>query len=195
MALTSDYAPDVRQAYGLPRVKTLRSPVRESAAWLAVDAATGSTALRRLVSVAAAATGAGYAQVSLLTDRQIIVAVSDPLGGPDRDSRLEDALCSVAVLSGDVLVAADTRSHPWLRDLPSVTSGRVGAYLGVPLAVMDGTLVGALCLYATASRAWAPHEVSLACQVGDIVTAELREAMALTGAGRPPRRGTAAPDS
>ena len=88
-------------------------------------------------------------------------------------SDLADSLCTVTVLSGDVLVAADTRTHSWLLDLPPVTSGAVGSHLGVPLVLADGTTVGALCVYGPHPREWTDRHVGLTCDVADIVAEEL----------------------
>ena len=80
----------------------------------------------------------------------------------------------MTVLSGDILVAADARSHPWLHDLPPVTSGAVAAYLGVPLRLADGTAVGALCVYGSQPREWSDRDVTLVAAVADVVTLELQ---------------------
>ena len=53
---------------------------------------------------------------------------------------------------------------PWLdarvAALPPVTSGAVGAYLGVPLVVSGGQVVGALCVYDVAAHEWSALDVS-----------------------------------
>lgn len=80
----------------------------------------------------------------------------------------------MTVLCGDVLVAADTRTYPWLLDLPPVTSGAVGSYLGVPLLLADGTALGALWVYGWQPRERTDRHVGLTSDVADIVAEELR---------------------
>ena len=53
-------------------------------------------------------------------------------------------------------------------------AGEVGAYLGVPLPLGDGTLVGALCVYDREPREWSGRDVTLVCQVADAAVLHLR---------------------
>ena len=165
----------MRRASGLPDVVALREPLRTGAAAGLLQRAAGDPVLDALVELAAAAAGAATAQLALLTDQHVVAAVGGRLRGRVGDTvPLEASLCSVTVLSGDVLVAADTRRHPWLRDLPPVVTGQVGAYLGAPLPAGDGSLVGALCAYDPEPREWSSRDVTLLCQVTDVVALHLR---------------------
>ena len=165
----------VRRASGLPDVAALREPLRTGAAAGLLQRAAGDPVLDALVELAATVSGAASAQLALLTDRHVVVAVGGQLPWRVGDTApLGASLCSVTVLSGDVLVAADTRRHPWLCDLPPVVTGHVGAYLGAPLPVGDGSLVGALCAYDPEPREWSGREVTLLCQVTDVVALHLR---------------------
>jgi len=157
----------------------MRSPERLAKARLVIEGAAGSGLLSSLVDLAARVTGSAQAQLSLLADEQVAAAVRDtePQAGA-RVTALEDALCTVTVLSGDVLVSADTRSHPWLHTLPCVEAGQVGAYLGVPLDLGDGLLVGALCVFESQPRDWSERDVGLTCDIADVVVLELRRAVA-----------------
>ena len=84
--------------------------------------------LRGLVRLSAQVSHADCAQLSLLADQQVATAVRCDDGGyADQLSPLEESICTVTALSGDVLVAADAASHPWLHDLPPVRSGAVGS--------------------------------------------------------------------
>jgi len=164
----------VRRASGLAEVASLREPLRTGAA-VALLAQAEDPVLGALVELAASVTGAPSAQLALLTDQHVVVAVGGRLPWRVSDTApLEGSLCAVTVLSGDVLVAADTRSHPWLCDLAPVVSGHVGAYLGAPLAGPDGSLVGALCAYDAEPREWSGRDVTLLCQVADVVAVHLR---------------------
>ena len=164
----------MRRASGLPEVDALREPVRTTMAVGLLPQLEGDPLLGALVDLAASVSGSASAQLALLTDEHVVVAVGGRLRAVVGDSGpLESSLCTVTVLSGDVLVAADTRSHPWLRDLPPVVSGEVGAYLGVPLPARDGSLVGALCAYDRKPREWTGRDVTLVCQVADAAALHL----------------------
>lgn len=171
----SDRLVDLRQASGLPPVDDLREPARLARLRPVPERASGSPILVRLLSLAGEASGADSAQLSLLLEHQIATSVR--CGSSEYAASvtaLEDSLCTVTVLSGDVLVAADARSHPWLVDLPPVLSGAVGAYLGVPLLLADGTAIGAMCVYGPDPREWSARDVGLTCDVADIVALELQ---------------------
>ncbi|MCU1693696.1 MAG: putative sensor protein [Frankiales bacterium] len=168
-------AADVRRASGLPDVALLRVPARAARVQALADRMAVSTLLPGLVRLAARTAGTDDAQLSLLSDAQTSLSVRCSAGGcATRQGSLEESLCTVTVLSGDVLVAADARSHPWLSDLPPVTTGAVGCYLGVPLRLADGTTVGALCAFSPTPREWTQAQVSLTCDVADVVALELQ---------------------
>ena len=175
---------DVRRASGLPGPDVLLAPDRTRRVDDLVDRLPTSAVLPGLVRLMASVTGTGTAQLSLLGQEQsALVACAGALctstAGP-----LEDSLCTVTVLSGDVLVAADARTHPWLHDLSPVTAGAVGRYLGVPLRLQDGTIVGALCAFTPDAGAWSQEQITQGCEVADVVAAELqRLASGLAGRG------------
>lgn len=167
--------PVLRQASGLPSADVIRDAKRVGRVGHVLAGSGSSTVLRGLVRLSAQVTNADCAQLSLLAEQQIAVAVRCEDGGyAEHVSALEDSVCTVTALSGDVLVAADARSHPWLHDLPPVLSGAVGSYLGVPLPLADGTVVGVLCVYGPLPRAWTDSDVTLVCAVADVLTLELR---------------------
>lgn len=165
---------DVRRASGLPDPDVLRVPARIERVRAIVDRLPGSAVLPGLVHLAARVARTEKAQLSLLAEEQsaLLACVGrecSTVVGP-----LQDSLCTVTLLSGDVLLAADAGSHPWLHDLPPVTTGQVGCYLGVPLRLGDGTTVGALCAFDAQARPWTEEEVARACEVADLVALELQ---------------------
>ncbi len=142
----------------------------------------GSTAaLDRLAELAARLLGTASAQVSLLSDVQLVAggagAASDSVG---RTGPLEASLCTVTAAAGQpALIVTDARSDPRVRHLPPVEGGAVGAYLGTPL-VSDGTVVGVLCVFDSEPRAWSDTDVATLRQLAASVVTEL-ELSALVG--------------
>lgn len=174
----------VRQASGLPSADTIGDPARLARVRELVAGVNGSTVLAGLVHLAGRVADVDSAQLSLLADEQVATIVrSRGAAVCEQVSPLEDSLCTVTVLSRDVLVAADAREHPWLRALAPVVSGAVGAYLGVPLLLGDGTVVGALCVYGPQPRKWTDWDVGLTCEVADVVALELQRLAAGAGGG------------
>ena len=124
---------------------------------------------------AAALVDASHAQVSLLDESEQVVAVAHGIALADDDRRgpLEDSLCTVTAASGRPLVVTDARTHPWVADLPPVTSGAVGSYLGVLLRDENGLVLGSLCAFDSAPRTWTDLHLAHLTSVAELVSAEL----------------------
>jgi PAS domain S-box-containing protein len=157
-----------------------RDARRREAAERLLPSGEGSRGLDRLVDLTARLLAAPSVQVSLLTGVQVIAAgVGLPPGKVRGESPLEDSLCSVTATQQAPLVIGDARSEDGFRDFPPVRSGRVGAYLGVPLRGDDGEIIGALCVVDVAARAWTETDVATLEQLADAVVTELELAALL----------------
>jgi PAS domain S-box-containing protein len=131
-------------------------------------------ALDRLAELAARMVGASSSQVSVLTDVQHVAAGAGlPPGTVGSDEPLAESLCAVTASSGTVLVVPDTRADVRVRDLPPVTSGRVGAYLGAAMVATDGKVVGELCVYGPEPRAWTDTDVATVRGLAESAVTEL----------------------
>ncbi|WP_338073711.1 GAF domain-containing protein, partial [Kineococcus siccus] len=131
--------------------------------------------LARLTRLAAQLLGTSSAQVSLLTDVETIAGGYGPEAGrPGEQKPLGATICSLTASSRAPLAIADTRRDPRVADLPPVTSGAVGSYLGVPLTADGGAVVGAVCVFAPAARTWDERDVDVLQQVAATVAAELQ---------------------
>jgi len=138
--------------------------------------ALGSRALQRLTGLAMRLTGADAAAISLVGDVETLVSGAGvPPGTLGRQVPLAESLCVVVLdAAPEPVVVPAAAQDPRLAGVPSVRSGAVGAYLGVPLTVFDGSVVGALALYGGAERQWADTDVALLRQLGDAVSSELQ---------------------
>lgn len=76
--------------------------------------------------------------------------------------RLEgETFCHHAIASSGPLVIPDTRADPRYREIPTVESLGVAAYVGVPIRLPSGEVVGSFCVVDTAPRAWTEREVQV----------------------------------
>ena len=147
---------------------------RTSAASRLLPGVGQTPALNRLAALAARLLASPSAQVSLLTTTQTIAAGSGlPEGAVGSQGSMEDSLCTVTAALGGPLVVSDAQADERVTRLPPVTSGAVGAYLGVPLTTTDGAQVGALCVFDRAPHAWSAYEVALLEELAGAVMAEL----------------------
>ena len=107
--------------------------------------ALGARSLQRLTDLATRLLGCDCAQVSLLGEAQTALAGTGlPPGGVGTQLPLTDSLCAVAVATGAPLVVPDAARDERVRDRDPVRSGAVGAYLGIPLRMAGGEIVGVL---------------------------------------------------
>ncbi len=138
--------------------------------------AVGSGALQRLTALAVQLLGADAAQVSLFGDDELVLGGTGlPQGTVGIRVPLAESLCAVtSAASPDPVVAPDARADPRLAALPPVASGEVGSYLGIPLAVFEGQVVGALSAFGREPRRWSAADVALLRQLGDSVATELQ---------------------
>jgi PAS domain S-box-containing protein len=134
----------------------------------------GIPALNRLAELAARLLGAGSAQVSLLSDVQLVAGgAGQALSSVGLEGPLEESLCTVTVASGAPLAVSDAGADVRVSELPPVRSGNVGSYLGVPLVADDGQTIGALCVFDPEPRTWSDADVALLEQLAAPVVAEL----------------------
>ncbi len=159
----------------------LDDPVRLAAVRRLMPASVDNPTLDRLCALAARLLGTGSAQISMLSDGQLVAAgVGDgtPVGGLTLSAR-SASLCAVTARSGQALVVECAPEDPRVRDLPPVLSGTVGAYLGIPLVDATGQVLGALCVFDPDPRPWTPGEVAVIEELAPAVVAELERAAAV----------------
>jgi PAS domain S-box-containing protein len=158
----------------------LDDPRRIAAAIRLEQSVSGNEVLDRLSGLAARLLNAGSAQVSLLTDVQVVAggvglgAVAMSHGPTAR----QDSLCGVTAASDRPLVIEDAHRDARVDTLPPVLAGAVGSYLGVPLADGDGFVVGAFCVYDRSARSWSESEILVLTELAAATTAELERSAA-----------------
>ena len=158
-----------------PDLSVLDDADRRAAVAALVAEGPAGERVQQLTTLAARLLRTPFVQVSLLRgSEQVIAAAHGPqLASTDRQSPVLDSLCSVTAAQGEPLVVTDARTHPWVRHLPPVTSGAVGAYLGVVLRDTRGHVLGSLCAYDTVPRAWTEEQVTVLTVLGESVVTEL----------------------
>ncbi len=154
-----------------PGAASGRGPAPARSVWSRVA---GTAALDRITELAAHLLGTSASQVSLLSDVQTIAGGAGLApSAVGSQGPLEDSLCTVTADLGGPLVVPDAAGDDRVRDLPPVTSGAVGSYLGVPLSGEDGRPFGALCVFDGAPRPWSPSDVRVLEQLSRAVVSEL----------------------
>ncbi|WP_432572554.1 SpoIIE family protein phosphatase [Kineococcus sp. SYSU DK005] len=135
--------------------------------------------LDRLAGLAARLLGAGSGRVALIGTEQALLGAAgpQPTAGEEGEGPLAQWLCTQTAAAGAPLAIADTAADERVADLAPVASGMVASYLGVPLRVQDGSgadrVVGAVCVFEPAPRAWSSQDVQLLQQIAAAAAAEL----------------------
>ncbi|MCZ2858550.1 SpoIIE family protein phosphatase [Blastococcus sp. VKM Ac-2987] len=169
---------------GSPADDPLTDPLRIAAARRLLLEVRGPAAFDRLSGLAARLLGAAHAKVTLFTDHDVVVGgyglPAGVVGGP---ALLTGALSAITVRQGRPLSIAAAAEEERVADLPAVTSGQVGSYLGAPLMAASGQVVGALAVYDSAPRAWSGDAAELLEQLAASVVAELELSAAQSAVG------------
>ena len=162
---------------------------RERAARLAARAA-----FDRVTRLVAEVLHVPVALFTLVTDERQVFKSSVGVGEL-RETPLSHSFCRHVVESGAPLEVVDARSHPKVRDNPSIEEYGIVAYLGVPLTTSDGVRLGALCAIDHEPRQWTGRDHGVLEDLAGAAMAEveLRRAnrAVAAAAGRAALRGHA----
>ena len=80
--------------------------------------------------------------------------------------------CHFTIRSADPLVIPDTRADPVYRDVPTVQTLGVSAYVGIPI-VIQGQVVGAFCAIDVVPHPWSEMEISTLKDLAEVAVGEI----------------------
>ncbi|MEP6999416.1 MAG: ATP-binding protein [bacterium] len=127
----------------------------------------------RLTRLAVRLVGVPAAFISLVDENRDFYKSACGFGEPLATTRelSGPTFCHLAIQSREPLVIPDTAADPRYRDVPTVRSLGVAAYVGIPL-VFDEQVIGSFCAIDVAPRAWAPRDIET---LRDLAAITLRE--------------------
>jgi GAF domain-containing protein len=161
-----------------PDLRVLADPARVAAVERLLATGPPGTAVQRLTGLAARLLDTPCAQISLLTaQEQVVTAAVGVDWSRQQRSPASDSMCSVTVALGRAFVVEEAAGHPWVYDLPPVTSGQVSSYLGVILTDAAGHVLGSLCVYGDRPRSWADGDCDTMTALAEVVAAELEDSV------------------
>jgi len=122
----------------------------------------------RLTRLAAKLTGAPITFTSLVSGDRDFYKSSFGFPEPLASEReiCGTTFCHYALVSEGPLIIESTVDHPIYRDVPTVTSLGVRAYLGVPLINSAGHAIGSFCAIDVKPRKWTPLDVEVMQELG-----------------------------
>ena len=126
----------------------------------------------RITELASRLLGAPVALISLVdADRQFF---KSQVGLPapydvSRQTPLSHSFCQHVVATRDMLVVTDAGNDPRVRDNLAVRDLNVSAYLGVPLTMPDGQVLGSLCAIDGVPRQWSDNDAASLRDLAELV--------------------------
>ncbi len=126
--------------------------------------------------------------ISLVDDNRDFYKSAAGFGEPLNSARQLSGrtFCHYAIQSSAPLVIDDAAAHPVYRNVPTVQSLGVGAYVGVPLVMDGGQAIGSFCAIDIKPRRWTPVEIEALTELAASAKREI-ELRAVTRAERAAR--------
>jgi diguanylate cyclase (GGDEF)-like protein len=131
--------------------------------------------LDRLTALARKLLGVPATFVSVVDASCDIYISHDGLPEPLATTRRLEGLsfCHLAIASSGPLVIPDTRGDPGYRHIPTINSLGIAAYLGIPLHLPSGEVLGCFCAIDTEPHDWSPTDVDVLVELADAAEREI----------------------
>ena len=116
----------------------------------------------RLSALAALILKTPISLLSLIDSHRVFIKSSSGLPEPwasAREAPLSFSFCKHVVGTTAPLVVEDSRLHPVFADHPATREFQVIAYLGIPLVLNDGFVLGSFCVVDTKPCVWTGPEI------------------------------------
>ena len=135
-----------------------------------------SIALDRLTRIACKLLDAPVALISMVgRDFQFFKSAHgmNELMPEQRRTPLSHSFCQHVVASGQPFVVEDARAHPLVDDNFAIEELKVEAYLGIPLELPDGFVMGSLCAIDSKPRPWSAQDVLILSELANSVMLDI----------------------
>ncbi len=160
----------------VPAACALKDPKR-----LAAVKATGlldtppTAGFDRITRLGAAVLNVPATFISLVDDHRDFYLSHCGFGEPLASERQlsGQTFCHFSIQGERPLVIPDTRADPVYAKVPTVESLGVAAYIGAPLVLLSGEVIGAFCAIDFAPHAWTESQVLAATDLASLVVSEI----------------------
>lgn len=134
-----------------------------------------SEVLDRLTALARKLLGVPATFVSIVDGDCDVYLSHDGLPEPLATTRRLVGLtfCHLAISSPGPLVIPDTRAHPVYRQIPTVESLGVAAYLGIPIRLPSGDVLGSFCAIDVEAHDWSATDVEVLVELAHSAEREI----------------------
>jgi PAS domain S-box-containing protein len=144
----------------------------------------------RLTRLAAKLTGAPVTFVSLVSEDRDFYKSCFGFPEPLASERqlTGTTFCHFALVSKGPLVIENALDHPIYRDVPTVHTLGVRAYLGIPLVTHTGQAIGSFCAIDFQPRKWTPLDIEVMQELAESTLREIELRSALRALDNEQRR-------
>jgi two-component sensor histidine kinase len=160
-----------------PLTDSLRNPGRLAAlADTDLPDSAAEEAFDRLTRMVTRLLGVPVALVSLVDDTRQFFKSQQRLQAPysrERQTPLSHSFCQYVVIDRAPLIVTDAENDARVCDNLAIPDLGVRAYLGVPLQLASGHVIGSLCAIDTVPRAWSDADLASLSDVAEIVMSEI----------------------
>ena len=129
-----------------------------------------------LVDLANKFLGTPVALISLVTNERQFFLSSSGLGEPwasCRETPLTHSFCQHVVKRNEPLIVTDAKRHELVKDNLAIDELGVQAYLGVPIILPDGNVIGSFCAIDDCPRAWTLDDLETIEKLVELTIVEL----------------------
>ena len=129
-----------------------------------------------LVDLANKFLGTPVALISIVTPERQFFLSSSGLGEPwasCRETPLSHSFCQHVVKRNEPLVVTDAENHELVKDNLAVGELGVQAYLGVPIVLPDGNVIGSFCAIDDSPRTWMQDDLETIKKLVELTVIEL----------------------
>lgn len=129
----------------------------------------------RLTRIGAQLLGVDTTFISLVDEHRDFYLSHCGFGEPLASERqlTGQTFCHFTIAAETPLVIPDTNAHPVYRHVPTVKSLGVAAYLGAPLVLLSGEVIGSFCAVDQVPRAWTEAQIQNAVDVASLIVSEI----------------------
>ncbi len=129
-----------------------------------------------LVDLANKFLGTPVALISLVTTERQFFLSTCGLGEPwasDRETPLTHSFCQHVVKRNEPLIVTDAKRHELVKDNLAISELGVQAYLGVPIVLPDGNVIGSFCAIDDCPRNWTQDDLETIQKLVELTVVEL----------------------
>jgi len=132
--------------------------------------------LQMLVDLANKFLGTPVALISIVTPERQFFLASSGLGEPwssCRETPLTHSFCQHVVKRNEPLIITDAENHELVKENLAISDLGVHAYLGVPIVLPDGNVIGSFCAIDDSQHAWTQDDLETIEKLVELTVVEL----------------------